>query len=814
MKKTSLKIVAFLLLFAMLLGSIGTITAFAGGDNELVGTLKLTYDHDITVGAKLDGEDVTGNTISGIVITEDHLLDLQVSDDYNYVFKSNGRREITDPITGKTDSDDGHWVQKDGEWIAEYDYELVKEITATEGQYSIKIKIDGVYADTIPQDLTIKIDGKELKDIPSKKLDMLKDHKVTFTLDKDSNYTIDGEAELDIKKFVSTVMQGSWKPKGSDKDNWETDIELKLKSKPGQQVRVYRQYHGGATHKTYLDGDEIYGTGLLVEKGNSYEVTATLPKDHKLIMNPLENYPLQNNPLLELKDNKIMFNAPKDKDEVTIKLAEEVKVENYFTVRDALVGKTHIALELNKSHEDLKIKNIYAIYNGRLYNNTTNYLPGNIALVFMTDEIKNVGDTIGIIAQFTDGTFSNITNITANYKAIELKVDPVKAGDKKVTGKTAPGAEVIITREGFEEPLKANADKDGKFEINVVTTLKGEEVFEIYAIRGTDEKSETMDITVPKEDVVYKAFRVYGKDRYLTAVEVSKAYFPANSDIKPNTVIISAGGNEADALAAGPLSIKHGAPILLVEKERIPAEVLAEINRLNPKNIIIVGGKNSVSEAVEKALAATNREITRLAGENRFGTSIEVAKSLKEGFIIKGIILANGYNSVDALAVSGYAAKNNLAVVLTAKEALPQEVKDYIASAKVDHVEIVGGINSVEKAIETDLGEVFKDRTSGADRYQTALELAKKAYKDAKKAIFVNAFTPVDALSAAPFAAKNGFPILLVEKTKIQADTLNYIKETKVEEVTVIGGLNSVADAVMKEFEALTPKIETPEITE
>ena len=311
-------------------------------------------------------------------------------------------------------------------------------------------------------------------------------HTIKFQLDADSKYEIDGSSEFKIDKLTQLSKPGDWEQKSEGKDNWETDIELKLKSKPGQKVRVYRQYHGGATHKTYLDEDEIYGTGLLVEKGNSYEVTATLPKDHKLIMNPLENYPLQNNPLLELKDNKIMFNAPVDKDQVTIKLAEEVKFDDYFKVRDALVGKTHIALELNKSHEDLKIKNIYAIYNGRLYNNTTNYLPGNIALVFMTDEIKNVGDTIGIIAEFKDGTFSNITNIRADFKAIELKVDPVKAGDKKVTGKTAPEAEVIITREGFEKPLKANAGKDGKFEINVVTTLKGEEVFETVSYTHLD----------------------------------------------------------------------------------------------------------------------------------------------------------------------------------------------------------------------------------------------------------------------------------------------------------------------------------------
>jgi putative cell wall-binding protein len=44
--------------------------------------------------------------------------------------------------------------------------------------------------------------------------------------------------------------------------------------------------------------------------------------------------------------------------------------------------------------------------------------------------------------------------------------------------------------------------------------------------------------------------------------------------------------------------------MLLVPGDRIPAEVATELRRLQPERIVILGGTNSVSPAVESALAS------------------------------------------------------------------------------------------------------------------------------------------------------------------------------------------------------------------
>jgi putative cell wall-binding protein len=81
-----------------------------------------------------------------------------------------------------------------------------------------------------------------------------------------------------------------------------------------------------------------------------------------------------------------------------------------------------------------------------------------------------------------------------------------------------------------------------------------------------------------------------GADRYLTAVEVSKKYDPPVA-----AVYLATGSNYPDALAGGsPAGIARD-PLLLVHADCIPPEVSAEIDRLNPTQIIVLGAQGAVS---------------------------------------------------------------------------------------------------------------------------------------------------------------------------------------------------------------------------
>ena len=133
-------------------------------------------------------------------------------------------------------------------------------------------------------------------------------------------------------------------------------------------------------------------------------------------------------------------------------------------------------------------------------------------------------------------------------------------------------------------------------------------------------------VSVPalaEDDDYDKVIRLAGASRYLTAVEVSKEAYE-----EAETVIIAAGANFPDALAASALAGKLGAPILLAEKDGFRAGTLEEIERLGAKKAIVLGGEKALGAEVVDALEDAGLKVTRIAGENRYETAALIAKEV------------------------------------------------------------------------------------------------------------------------------------------------------------------------------------------
>lgn len=92
--------------------------------------------------------------------------------------------------------------------------------------------------------------------------------------------------------------------------------------------------------------------------------------------------------------------------------------------------------------------------------------------------------------------------------------------------------------------------------------------------------------------------RIAGDNRYGTAAAVSQTKFPKGAQV----AFVVSGTDYADALAIGPLVGTEG-PILLTQRDRLPAETAAELRRLKVKEVVIVGGTAAVSAAVEAEIS-------------------------------------------------------------------------------------------------------------------------------------------------------------------------------------------------------------------
>ena len=83
--------------------------------------------------------------------------------------------------------------------------------------------------------------------------------------------------------------------------------------------------------------------------------------------------------------------------------------------------------------------------------------------------------------------------------------------------------------------------------------------------------------------------RLAGPDRYATAAAVSASAFPAGASV----AYVATGETFPDALAAGAAAARAGAPILLVEPNALPGATAAELARLGPDQIVVMGGTGS-----------------------------------------------------------------------------------------------------------------------------------------------------------------------------------------------------------------------------
>ena len=84
----------------------------------------------------------------------------------------------------------------------------------------------------------------------------------------------------------------------------------------------------------------------------------------------------------------------------------------------------------------------------------------------------------------------------------------------------------------------------------------------------------------------------------------------------------------ADAHAGVPLANKLNAPLLLTNTGKLNETTLAEIKRLQAKNVVILSGEAAIGADVEKALKAEGLSTERIAGKTRFSTATAIAEKL------------------------------------------------------------------------------------------------------------------------------------------------------------------------------------------
>lgn len=308
--------------------------------------------------------------------------------------------------------------------------------------------------------------------------------------------------------------------------------------------------------------------------------------------------------------------------------------------------------------------------------------------------------------------------------------------------------------------------------------------------------------------------RVYGRNRFGTAVAAGKQAFPEWDGI--NDVIIASGDDAAacDPLVAGSLSWAYDAPLLLTSKNASPRETIRAIKQIETASggelvIHVVGGPSAIPAAriAEMASIVGTDSIERLPYGNRYETARQVALRSHEVALERGedpgvVFLVNGSDPAkfwDALSASAIAARIGAPILLTPTTgAVPGPTMMALEEIAPDDVYVVGGTACVPASGYAAVKATA--RLAGRNRYETSVKLAKFGGAEgwlSYTRIGLAASLP-DGLTGGSALGLLGGPMLVTRGSSLPTVTYRFIdnNDQLIDHALIFGGANSVSGAV------------------
>ncbi|HEU4514796.1 MAG TPA: cell wall-binding repeat-containing protein [Nocardioidaceae bacterium] len=292
------------------------------------------------------------------------------------------------------------------------------------------------------------------------------------------------------------------------------------------------------------------------------------------------------------------------------------------------------------------------------------------------------------------------------------------------------------------------------------------------------------------------ARRLSGDDRYATAAAISRETFTNRG----GAVFLAAGRTYADALSGGPAAAGQAAPVLLSKSDTLPDVTVAELQRLAPSRIYILGGEGALSTDVEAQAGMYAERVVRLAGVDRYETGVVISSTL---WSRSGVVyLASGSDYPDALSGGALAARRHAPMLLAGRRTLADSVKQELARLNPEKVVILGGTGVVSSGIELEVGEavpgVIVTRLAGKNRYATSAAIADAGWRQADVAYFAAGSDFPDALAGVPAAGLQAAPLLLTRETCMPRPVAKIANALAPDDRVLLGGSAVLQDSASK----------------
>lgn len=486
------------------------------------------------------------------------------------------------------------------------------------------------------------------------------------------------------------------------------------------------------------------------------------------------------------------------------------------TVLDALVAIHH---EMYGADFDANPENYLVVpengFISKIFGVTTSDLGYYVNNVYPVDETG-----MGTVANTTVLKNGDVLNIfryfNQDYKAIYMSFDQTKVeartnqeftlslkGEKTLADWSKKkdayaGAKVAVKDADGNVVAEAVTDKDGVAKLTVEKAGKYSATVTALADDETASKqfiAPYAEITVKGEEkpaVKEEDVRVSGDTRYDTAYKNADALKKQLGLEMFDSAVVACGTNYPDALSSAYLAKVKNAPLLLSEAREVNGTVdYIRKNVTKGKTVYLVGGADVLPEQI-KTILGSDYDVKRLEGEDRFLTNLAVLKEANVNN--EEVMICSGLGYADALS----AAATGKPVMLVGK-ALTKEQKAYLAGINPAKFYIVGGSDVVSDRVKAELETMRSvERISGEDRYETALNVAKKFFDMTSSTVVIatgDGFA--DGLVGSVTAIANNAPLLLANRNNIKG-VAEFVKETGAKRSIVMGGADVISNEAVK----------------
>ena len=236
-----------------------------------------------------------------------------------------------------------------------------------------------------------------------------------------------------------------------------------------------------------------------------------------------------------------------------------------------------------------------------------------------------------------------------------------------------------------------------KLDARVGAEIKRLGAEEVIIVGGPDSVSERVREELKVYDKDKNVERVAGVDRYGTSEMVARRVTGITG--KKYTGVVASGQVFPDALSVGTFASREAYPILLVKKDTVPYQIERAIKDLDISKTYIAGGTSTIFKSTEAKLP---RVLERMAGKDRYETSVAIAKSKFEDS--KEAFIASGEEFADALVISPISGKYNKPTLLASRNKNTNAVvKKYIQDVGLTSITGIGGEKYLPHRVLLDL---------------------------------------------------------------------------------------------------------------